>query len=363
MHIKTARFNAKNGAEFYKTLRQRVDDYFASNNISKNGNSAMVFKTIVMLSLYFVPYFVMLIGDFSGWIFFALWILMGIGVSGIGLSVMHDANHGSYSKNPTINKWVGNVIALIGGHSTNWKIQHNVLHHTYTNIEGLDEDIDPPGGMLRFSPHQPLKKRHKYQHLYAWFFYGLMTLAWSLTKDFKQLIRYEKMGLIKSQRTTFRAELTKIIVAKVIYFSFILVVPMLVLSVSWWMIVLGFLLKHYTAGLILSTIFQSAHVMENMEYPEPNAEDSSLENNWAVHQLYNTTNFARKKKLFSWFVGGLNFQIEHHLFPNICHVHYSALSELVKKTAEEYNLPYYEEPTFRSALATHVRMLKQLGRA
>ena len=291
-----------------------------------------------------------------------MWLIMGVGVAGVGLSVMHDANHGSYTSSTKLNGIIGNAIALIGGHSTNWKIQHNVLHHTYTNIDGLDEDIDPPGEMLRFSPHQPLKKMHKYQHLYAWFFYGLMTLAWSLTKDFQQLSRYNKKGLLKAQRTDYNTELRKIIIAKVVYFSVILVVPMIVLSVSWWMIVLGFLVKHYTAGLILSTIFQSAHVMENMEYPEPNLEDGTLEHNWLVHQLFNTTNFAMSKKAFSWFVGGLNFQIEHHLFPNICHVHYSGLSKVVKKTAQEYGLPYYEEPTFRSALATHVRMLKQLGR-
>lgn len=362
MQIKTARFNPKNGADFHKTLKQRVDEYFSSNNISRNADASMVAKTVFMLSLYFVPYIALLIGDFSGWLFFLMWFIMGIGVAGVGLSVMHDANHGSYSKNQKTNNFIGSVIALIGGHSTNWKIQHNVLHHTYTNIDGLDEDLEP-GSMLRFSPHKPLKKYHKYQYLYAWFFYGLMTLAWSLTKDFQQLSRYDKMGLVKAQRSTFSAELRKIIISKVVYFGFIIALPIILLSVPWWMVVLGFLVKHYTAGLILSAIFQAAHVMENMEFPEPKEEDGTLEHNWAVHQLYNTTNFAPKKKLFSWFVGGLNFQIEHHLFPNICHIHYKALSEVVKKTAAEYNLPYFEEPTFRSALVTHVRMLKQLGRA
>ncbi len=362
MELKVARFNPKNGVEFQKKLKQRVDEYFSSKNISKTGNTAMVIKTIFMLSLYFVPYITLLVADLSGWMFFLMWFVMGVGVAGVGLSVMHDANHGSYSKNNKINNIIGNVIALIGGHSTNWKIQHNVLHHTYTNIDGLDEDLEP-GSMLRFSPHRPLKKYHKYQYLYAWFFYGMMTLAWSITKDFQQLSRYDKKGLIKAQRTTYATELRKIILAKIVYFGFILVLPMVLLSVPWWMVILGFLVKHYTAGLILSAIFQSAHVMENMEFPEPDDNGGMLEHNWAVHQLYNTTNFAVNKKAFSWFVGGLNFQIEHHLFPNICHIHYSGLSKIVKKTAQEFDLPYFEEPTFRSALATHVRMLKQLGRA
>lgn len=362
MELKIARFNSKEGADFQKTLKQRVDEYFTKRNIPKTANAQMVFKTVVMLSAYFVPYAALLIGDFTGWIFYALWFVMGVGVAGIGLSVMHDANHGSYSKNNKINTLIGNVIVLIGGHATNWKIQHNVLHHTYTNIDGLDEDINP-GDVLRFSPHQPLKKHHKYQYLYAWFFYGLMTLMWSLTKDFQQLKRYNKMGMLKGQRTTFNEELRKIIISKVIYFGFIIAIPMFVLSASWWMILVGFLIKHYTAGLILSLIFQLAHVMENNDFPEPNEVDGSMEHNWMIHQLHTTTNFARKKKLFSWYAGGLNFQVEHHLFPNICHIHYSKLAEIVKKTANEYNLPYHDYPTFTEALSVHVKMLKRLGRA
>lgn len=362
MELKVARFNSKEGADFQKTLRSRVDEYFTSNNISKTGNAQMVLKTIFMLSLYFLPFIALLVFDLQGWMFFLMWFIMGTGVAGVGLSVMHDANHGSYSKNIKVNNFIGNVIVLIGGHSTNWKIQHNVLHHTYTNVDGLDEDLEP-GAIMRFSPHQPVKKFHKYQYLYAWFFYGLMTLMWSLTKDFQQLSRYQKKGLLKGQRTTFSAELRKIIISKIVYFSFIIVLPLVFLSSPWWMIVLGFLVKHYVAGLILSLIFQLAHVMENNDFPTPNPEDGSMEHNWMIHQLHTTTNFARKKKLFSWYAGGLNFQVEHHLFPNICHIHYSKLAEIVKKTANEFNLPYHDYPTFTGALAVHVKMLKRLGRA
>jgi linoleoyl-CoA desaturase len=359
MNIKSARFNPNNGAEFYKVLKARVDDYFNSNKISRNGNSTMVIKTIALISLYFVPYFTLIIGDFGGWIFFALWLLMGLGMAGIGLSVMHDANHGAYSKNKRVNDALSYVIVLLGGHSTNWKIQHNVLHHTYTNVDGLDGDIDA-GILFRFSPNQPKLKFHRFQHLYAWFFYSLLTVSWTLIKDFKQIKRYDEQGLVKAQRTTYRKELMIIILSKLIYYTVFVAVPIMVLSVSWWMVVLGVVVKHLTTGLILSSIFQPAHVMETSEYPLPDDKDM-LEHNWAVHQLYNTTNFAPNNKLLSWYVGGLNFQIEHHLFPNICHVHYKKLSKIVEQTAKEFDLPYYVEPTFRSALLNHARMLKKLG--
>jgi linoleoyl-CoA desaturase len=359
MNIQIARFNPNNGAEFYKVLKSRVDDYFSSKKISKHANAKMVIKTISMFALYITPYVVLMTTNPSGWFFYFLWLMMGIGMAGVGLSVMHDANHEAYSTNKAVNKWLGYSINMLGGHSTNWKIQHNVLHHTYTNIDGLDEDINP-GSIMRFSPNQKRLKFHRFQHLYSWFFYSIMTLAWTATKDFKQILRYNQKGLVKAQRTTLTKELAVIIFSKLAYYFIFIALPIIFLSAPWWMIVLGAILKHLTTGLILGCIFQPAHVMETSEYPVPD-EKHMLEHNWAVHQLYNTTNFAPNNKLLSWYVGGLNFQVEHHLFPNICHVHYKELSKIVEQTAKEYDLPYYVEPTFTSAIVNHAKMLKKLG--
>ncbi|MFP5471570.1 MAG: fatty acid desaturase family protein [Bacteroidia bacterium] len=361
MNIKTARFNPNNGAEFYKILKSRVDEYFASKKISRNANAKMVIKTISMILIYILPYLALMIGDFSGWLFFAMWLIMGIGMAGIGLSVMHDANHEAYSKNKRVNTVLGYLVNFLGGHATNWKIQHNVLHHTYTNIDGLDEDINP-GKILRFSPNAPKLKVHKYQHYYAWFFYSLMTIVWTLTKDFNQLVRYNKQGLVKAQRTTLGKELAIVIVSKLIYYALFIALPIILLSTPWWMVVVGMVIKHLTAGLILSAIFQPAHVMETSEYNQPEGDQNLVPHNWAVHQLFNTTNYAPNNKILSWYAGGLNYQIEHHLFPSICHIHYSELSPIVEKTAKEFNLPYNVEPTFRSALINHAKMLKELGR-
>jgi linoleoyl-CoA desaturase len=330
---------SKNNPEFFATLSQRVNHYFKSNQLEKTANGEMIFKTVFMFSLYLIPYFIMISGVSANPFFLTLlWVIMGFGVAGIGLSVMHDANHGAYSKKTWINNLLGYSLNLVGGHSTNWKVQHNVLHHTYTNVHDVDEDISPRG-VLRLAPESDWKSIHRFQHIYAWFLYGLMTLVWIFTKDVFRLVKYHQTGLLKKQKTTVLREVMILVITKVVYFSYIIVVPMVVLNLSFLSVFLGFLLMHYIAGFILAIIFQPAHVVEGTEYPVAD-ENLNLENNWAIHQLHTTTNFGQKHKLFSWYVGGLNYQVEHHLFPNICHVHYRKLSEIVAQTATEFGLQY-----------------------
>jgi linoleoyl-CoA desaturase len=288
------------------------------------------------------------------------WIIMGIGQAGVGMGVMHDANHRSLSKNQTINKLMSNTLYLLGGTPITWQHQHNTLHHGFTNIDGHDEDISPVS-VLRFSPHKPLLRIHKYQHLYAWFFYGLMTILWVTTKDFKQLIRYNKSGVTLSNNKSFKHLMGIVILSKVIYYIVLMIIPMLILPFAWYWIMVFFITMHFTSGFILTIIFQTAHVVPTSEYPLPD-ENGTLENNWAVHQLYTTSNYSPKNRVFSWFIGGLNYQVEHHLFPNISHVHYHKISKLVKDMANKYNLPYHVQPGFLKALWEHTIMLKKLGR-
>ncbi|TAD97474.1 MAG: acyl-CoA desaturase [Bacteroidetes bacterium] len=319
----------------------------------------MIFKTICMLSMYFVPYALLISAYFVDPLaVMAAWILMGVGMAGIGLSVMHDANHGSYSENKTVSKFIGFIIYLISGNRENWLIQHNRLHHTFTNVEGLDLDIDTLP-ILRFSPHQDRIAIHKYQHIFAWFLYSLLTVSWMTSKDFKQLYTFKGMGLIKDS-TEFRKLMIDLVISKLIYYAFIIVIPVIFSAAPFWLTLLGLLSMHLIAGLILSCIFQLAHVMPSADFPEANT-DGDLENNWAVHQLRTTCNFAPNSDFLNWYAGGLNFQVEHHLFPQICHVHYREISVIVEQTAKEFNLPYHSQKTFVGALSSHVNMLKKLG--
>jgi linoleoyl-CoA desaturase len=352
---------ATTSRDFVTTLNKRVGDYFKTQAISRQGNAEMIVKTIVMFSLYFVPYFLLITGIVAGkeWQL-CMVIIMGLGLAGIGLSVMHDANHGAYSKREWVNTAIGYSLNLIGANSFNWKIQHNVLHHSYTNVHEEDEDISPRG-VLRLSPHSEWKFMHKFQFIYAWFLYGLMTLVWMVAKDFVRLVRYQKNGMVKKSNANINKEWIILLGTKLFYVGYIFIIPLLVTGLKWWEILIAIFIMQYLAGFILAIIFQPAHVIEGTEYPLPN-ESRMLENNWAVHQLLTTTNFAMESRWFSWYVGGLNFQIEHHLFPNICHVHYRHIAGIVKETALEYGLPYHCKKTFWEAIYSHGKLLKQLGK-
>ncbi|HZH72297.1 MAG TPA: acyl-CoA desaturase [Mariniphaga sp.] len=350
---------SKQNLDFSTDLRNTVNNYFRENNIEPFGNKKIIVKTILVSLLYFVPYFLMITGVItSGLLVLACWMLMGIGMSVVGMVTMHDANHGSFSKNRGINRFFGNSLYLLGGFPPNWRYQHNTLHHGYTNIEGHDEDIAPPH-LLRFSPHSPQNKMHRYQHIYAWFFYCLMTLSWIAVKDFKRLQKYKAIGAKISNRS-YDKLLTELIISKIVYYTIFLIIPLFLVPVAWYWIISGFLVMHFTGGLVLSSIFQTAHVVPTSTYPVPD-EDGELENNWTIHQLYTTCDYAPNSTIFSWLVGGLNYQVEHHLFPNISHIHYKNIAPIVKAKAKEYNLPYYVNKTFAAAVWQHLKMLKMLG--
>jgi linoleoyl-CoA desaturase len=346
--------------DFFKELSKRVNNYFKTNEISKQANSEMYWKTIILLISYFLPLILMLTGvvQHTGLIVL-MWFIMGIAMAGIGLAVMHDACHGAYSKSAKVNNFISGVMHIIGGNTIAWKIQHNVLHHTYTNVHGYDEDIETDG-ILRFSPTQKLLKHHKYQYLFAPFLYGLMTFFWFASKDYTALVRYKKKDLLKTQQISLLKSLIHLTISRIAYSIIFIVLPIVFIDIEWYYTLLLFFMMHFIASLILSFIFQLAHVIHETEFFVPD-ESLQLENHWAIHQLKTTANFANKSKWLTWYSGGLNHQIEHHLFPNICHVHYTKIAPIVKQTALEYNLPYYGNQSFMAALGNHFGMLKKLG--
>jgi linoleoyl-CoA desaturase len=352
-------FQRQDALKFFKILNTRVNNYFKDNNISKTGNWKLYLKTAIMFILFFTPYFVILLmPTISFGLHIFLSFVIGVGMAGIGMNVMHDGNHGSYSSKQWLNKIMGGSIYILAGNVYNWQVQHNVLHHTYTNIPGHDEDLDA-GRIIRFTKHAPWYKFHKFQQYYALLAYGLLTINWCLTTDFKQMGGYLKRKLSYGGEPNHTKLWTGLVISKIVYFSFWLVTPML--FISWWKVLIGFFVMHYTAGLILSIIFQLAHIVEETHNPLPNEVNNEMENTWAIHQLYTTTNFAPKSWFLNFYTGGLNHQIEHHLFPNISHVHYKKISEFVKQTAKECNLPYFEYHSMYEALKAHIKHLKDLG--
>lgn len=354
------KFVSKDKTNFAAVLKKRVDNYFKENGISKYANTTLYIKTVVLLLAYAIPFAVILLVQPPFVAALALWIVMGFAVAGLGMSVMHDANHGAYAENKTANLIMARVLNLLGGSTVNWKLQHNILHHTYTNVTHMDEDIADKL-VLRFSPHTKVKKVHRYQWMFSFLFYGLTTLYWVTAKDFVQYITYRRKGVNAASPAAYKLMLVKMIILKAIYLFAFLGVPTLFFGVPFWQVLTGFLLMHFLAGVVLTVIFQLAHTVEGTDHPMPN-EEGIIENDWAIHQLNTTVNFSRKNKWLSWYVGGLNFQVEHHLFPRISHVHYPQISGIVKATAEEYGIPYLENETFGQALKSHIDLLKRLGK-
>jgi linoleoyl-CoA desaturase len=344
--------------EAMQQMKARVAEYFASCGKSSKADTAMVVKGVILLALAVVPYGLILSNRFGAWVMLALAIAMGVGIAGIGFGICHDALHGAYTAHSRLNDLLGLSFDALGASSYLWKITHNIVHHTYTNIHGVDEDL-AVSPLLRLSPNAERRWFHRLQHFYAFPLYACTTLFWVFIKDYGQLLRHD-LGPYRDKRHD-TAQVVMLLSAKLFYYGYALAIPLMVVHLAWWQILLGFLAMHLTAGLLLGVIFQLAHIVEGTEHPLPD-DAGRMATDWWLHEMHTTADFARHNRLLSWYLGGLNFQVEHHLFPKVCSVHYPAISAIVYDVAQAYGLPYHEQPTFRSAVASHYRMLRRLGR-
>ena len=351
------RFATDREREFMHDLKSRVGAYFEERGISDKADGRMVFKAIAVLAMTFVPYGLILSGLFTAPIMLSLAIVMGVGVAGCGFCIAHDALHGAYSSNRRINGLLGLTFDLMGASGYLWKITHNVIHHTYTNIQGIDEDLEV-SPLLRLSPESEHRPFHRYQHIYGLATYSLSTLFWVFAKDYKYILQKD-LGPYRDIRHP-RDEIVKMLAMKVLYYTYMIVIPLLVLDIPMWQFVIGFVAVHLTAGIILGVVFQLAHVVEGPEHFK--ADGQVMEDSWLVHEMKTTADFGRANRLLCWYVGGLNFQIEHHLFPRVCSIHYPAISPIVEAIAREHGIPYHSHATLRESIRSHVRMLKELGR-
>lgn len=339
-------------AELRAAVAARLDEA----GRSRKANATMVVRTVVMLGVTFGAYAAILAGGLPAWAMLGLAMVIGIGIAGIGFGVAHDALHGSYSSNPRLNRLLGYSFDLCGASSYLWNTGHNVAHHTFTNIDGHDGDIssDP---LLRKSPDAEHRPAHRYQHLYAFPLYSLATINWVFLKDYKDLLRGEGGPAGRKHRTS---DVVTLLAGKAVYYTWSLVVPLLTIARPWWQILIGYLAMHLTAGLILGVVFQLAHLIEGMDFPTPDA-GGRLARGWVEHELATTANFATGNRLLTWYVGSLNHQIEHHLFPRICSVHYPAIRPLVMEAARRHGLTYHHQPTVWAAIRSHYRFLKEMG--
>lgn len=349
-------FNNTNSI-FYNTLKAEVNNYFRQKHLKPTGNWKLYLKTGILIPSAIIIYILLLAFDWPVGVTILASGLLGFVLASIGFNIMHDANHGSYSSKKWVNETLGLTLNMLGGNAFIWKQKHNVIHHTYTNIDGMDDDISFTK-LLRSCDTQNWMPIHRVQHWYLLFIYSLTSFAWTFGTDFKKY--FSK----KVNTTPLRKMDTKDHIifwaSKLFNISFYVLIPLF--FKGWVFLLVFFISMHLVLGLTLAIVFQLAHVVEHVEFEIATDDPKVIESEWAVHQVKTTANFATKNKIISWIVGGLNFQVEHHLFPRISHVHYPALSQIVQKTCDKFNLPYHNFPTMWAAILSHFRIIKKMGR-
>lgn len=347
---------AKNKTNFYQELTQRVYNYMKANRLKTYGNAALYWKAIFFLTSFLGLYSLLVFGNLPGILSILGCIALGIVTAGIGFNIMHDGSHGSFSKNATINKLASWTLNMVGGSSFFWNIKHNQIHHTFTNVHGHDEDIDTDP-FIRMTELQEKKKLHKYQHIYSFGIYGFLYMTWIYFFDFKRY--FERRILQKDNIHIDGKTHAGFWMTKVLYIFMFIGLPCFFMP--FWKVIVGYLIFSMVTGIIISVIFQLAHAVEHVEFVHVDEGQTELDNDWAIHQVQTTSNFATKSKWVHFFTGGLNHQVEHHLFPKISHVYYPAINDIVRAVCAEYGIRYHEQPSLASAVASHYRFLKAMG--
>ncbi len=346
------------GDAFYKELKRRVDAYFAETGKKQRDAWQMYVKTVVVLLWFFGSYAALVFFSQNWWQAVLASISVGLAMAAIGFNVQHDGGHRAYSRFNWVNRMMSLTMDMLGGSSYVWDTKHNTIHHTFANITGHDDDIDV-GLLARLSPHQKRLFFHRVQHWYMWPLYGLIAVKWQVYDDFFN-VASGKIGNHKLPRPR-GWNLVAFIAGKVFFFSMAFGIPL-------WaghsiLMVLGFYaLTNLFNGVVLSTVFQLAHCVGEAEFPMPDEETNTMDEHWAVHQVQTTVDFARNSRVLTWLLGGLNFQVEHHLFHKVCHIHYPALSRIVEQACAEFDIRYNEHKTFWQGVVSHYRWLRQMGR-
>ena len=347
--------------EFFKSIRADVADYFRRSNLCTSGGRRAKTQAAVLLTLLFGSYIaILLLPAATLWVHLALYGLMGIVFALIGFNLMHDGAHGSFSTSKKLNKLMAYSLNLLGGNAVIWKRKHNINHHMFTNVDGVDDDIEL-GPMFRL--HEAQKKRwyHRFQHLYAIPLYGLSYLLWIYFFDFRKYFRRRVARHAQLTSMTMQEHIT-FWMSKLLHVLVFLLLPAYCVGVG--LALAGYLFAGVLAGIFIAVVFQLAHVVEGAEFelPEADATRVAVDTEWAVHQIRTTANFAPANQFLSWMLGGLNYQMVHHLFPQISHVHYPALREIILQNCSQRDIPYLEFPTFSSAVQSHLRYLRTMGR-
>ncbi len=353
-HHRKLKFDSDPG--FHTELKRRVEDYFQKTALSPRGGPQMWLKTAAILLWLVSSYLLLVFVAATWWQAIPLAGSLAFAIAGVGFAIQHDANHGAYANVRAVNHVMGMTLDLVGASSYVWRFKHNVFHHTYPNLSGADDDINLlPFG--RLSPAQPRYRLHRWQQFYLWALYGFLGLKWHFVDDFKNTAR-ARIARHRFPRPR-GLDLVEMIGVKALFFAWALVLP--ALFHPWWVVLLFYAATMFLVGVVLAVVFQLAHCVEEAAFPMLAPGTDRVANAWAAHQVSASVDFAPNNRLITWYLGGLNFQIEHHLFPYICHIHYPRLAGIVQAVCAEFEVRYTVHPRLSTALASHWRWLRRMG--
>jgi len=342
---------------FFRALKEKVDHYFRSNQLNTSGGRPLYFKSSIQIISTVFLYGVLVFWQPVVWLALPLAVLLGMHLAMLGFNIMHEGGHHCFSRHSWLNHAAGFSLNALGGNIAFWKVKHNINHHTFTNINGFDSDINVEP-FMRLHPGQPWLPGHRFQHIYWFLLYGISYGAWVFYEDF---VKYFSQRMAAGDEKQLMPWKEHVIfwATKVIYVAVFIGLP--VYLAGWVYGLVGFLVVSFSCGLFTSVVFQLAHVVESTHFPEVPEAEQKIDTEWAVHQVQTTANFGTKNKILFWMMGGLNFQVEHHLFPRVSHIHYPAISRIVRETCREFNVRYHEYDSMWTAFLSHLQFLKKAG--
>ena len=355
--MKKLKFGKDLGTEFYHELTHRVQLELASSESGRYANRRMIMKVGFYLLSFIVLYTLLLSTSFNLVLFYILYLAMGLNVLFIGFNISHDAAHNAIFKSRKLNEMLYFIsFNLQGNNGYIWKKYHIESHHVYTNVYGSDIDV-VKNPLLRMTKAQPHRPWHKYQYIYAPFLYLFYSINWFFVRDlllvFRKSARTINLGKIPNK------EIAILVVNKLLYLTYMVVIPVIVLPFGLVPVLIAFILNHFMVSLVFCGVLGCSHLAdETYHYTE--ADESRVDDSWATLQLRTSLDYNADSPLANFFLGGFNAHTLHHLFPNICHIHYLKMVPILRQTAKEYGLTYNEAP-YSHAIRSHFKFLRKMG--
>ena len=345
-----------NGGAFALDVRREVDRFLDEPGRRRRARIALLAKAPIGVGAMVAGWAILIFASPGLIGAVAALAVLAAGSLLTAFCVQHDANHGATFTARRWNYllgWTTDVMLGVSSHA--WRVKHNVAHHTYTNVAGYDNDI-ALAPIARFAPGHSSHWWYRLQHVYVWPLYAFMGLRWQIIDD---IAAYRRGRIGSSKLRVPRGwDLAALLGGKLIFIGWAIVVPLLVYP--WWQVVVGFVGVTCVLSLVMAVVFQLAHCVEEASFAT--VDDFAGEaRSWAEHEVESTADFCPRNRFLTWSLGGLNYQIEHHLFPRIPHTLYPDIAPIVRAACARHQVKYAVAPRLRDALGSHLRHLKAMG--